>query len=140
MRKLIIGTLSFCALTAIIASCQNQSQIDFQNYMSSGKDIYSVKCQNCHGVNGEGLGELAPPLTDTTALKNNKTRLACIIKNGMNEKVVVHGKTYEGKMPSFNEMADIELAQVIVYITNTFGNKQGFYPYQKIANDLQQCN
>lgn len=139
MQKFIISTFLFCAVAAIVVSCQNQSQIDFQNYMSSGKDIYNAKCQNCHGTNGEGLGELAPPFTDTITLKNNKTRLACIIKNGLNEKVVVHGKTYEGKMPNFNEMADIELAQVVVYITNSFGNKQGFYSYQEIAKDLQKC-
>ena len=106
--------------------------------MSNGNDIYVSRCQNCHGENGEGLGELAPPLTDTLFLKNNKTDLACIIKNGANKEMVIHGKKYDGKMPGLN-LADIDIAQVIVYITNSFGNKQGMYTYEQVAKDLGSC-
>lgn len=124
---------------AIIVSCQNQQQIDLQNYMANGKDIYVAKCQNCHGENGEGLGELAPPLTDSVFLKNNKTRLACIIKNGLNESITIHGKEYKEKMPAFPELANIDVAQVMVFITNSFGNKQGFVHYNEVSKDLQNC-
>ncbi|WP_269426782.1 c-type cytochrome [Pedobacter punctiformis] len=107
--------------------------------MSNGKDIYVAKCQNCHGEAGEGLGELAPPLTDSTFLKNNKTRLACIIKNGLNEPITIHGKVYKEKMPAFPELADIDVAQVMVFITNSFGNKQGFVHYNEVSKHLQNC-
>jgi len=124
---------------AIIFSCQNQETIDLQNYMSNGKDIYKAKCQNCHGENGEGLGQLAPPLTDSVFLKANKARLACIIKNGANETLVIHGKEYKEKMPGFPELADIDVAQVMVYVTNSFGNKQGFVSYAQVSTQLQNC-
>ena len=107
--------------------------------MSNGKDIYKTRCQNCHGENGEGLGKLAPPLTDSVFLKNNKTRLACIIRNGTNEKMTINGKEYQEKMPAFPELADIDVAQVMVYITNSFGNNQGFVPYNKVSVQLQNC-
>ncbi|MCX2430057.1 c-type cytochrome [Pedobacter sp. GR22-10] len=139
MRKYIINAIFLLSVIASVFSCQSQGTIDLQNYMSNGKDIYKAKCQNCHGENGEGLGNLAPPLTDSVFLKNNKTRLACIIKNGTNEKITINGKVYQEKMPSFPELADIDVAQVMVYITNSFGNKQGFVPYSKVSLQLQKC-
>ncbi|WP_131537139.1 c-type cytochrome [Pedobacter nototheniae] len=139
MRKYIINSIFIVSIVAIIVSCQNQQQIDLQNYMANGKDIYVAKCQNCHGENGEGLGELAPPLTDSVFLKNNKTRLACIIKNGLNESITIHGKEYKEKMPAFPELANIDVAQVMVFITNSFGNKQGFVHYNEVSKDLQNC-
>lgn len=139
MRKYIINSIFIVSIVAIIVSCQNQQQIDLQNYMSNGKDIYVAKCQNCHGETGEGLGQLAPPLTDSVFLKNNKTRLACIIKNGLNESITIHGKEYKEKMPAFPELANIDVAQVMVFITNSFGNKQGFVHYNEVSKDLQNC-
>ncbi|WP_316736993.1 cytochrome c [Pedobacter aquatilis] len=139
MRKFIINSIALFSIIAIIVSCQNQETIDLQNYMSNGKDIYKAKCQNCHGENGEGLGQLAPPLTDTVFLKTNKTKLACIIKNGTSEKIVINGKEYQEKMPGFPELADIDVAQVMVYVTNSFGNNQGFVPYSKVSTQLQNC-
>jgi len=139
MRKYIISSIFFFSIIAVIVSCQSQQQIDLQNYMSNGKDIYKAKCQNCHGENGEGLGELAPPLTDSVFLKSNKMRLACIIKNGANETFLIHGKAYKEKMPAFPELADIDVAQVMVYVTNSFGNHQGFVPYSEVSKQLQHC-
>jgi len=139
MRKHIINSIFLVSIIAIIISCQSQETIDLQNYMSNGKDIYKAKCQNCHGENGEGLGQLAPPLTDSVFLKNNKIRLACIIKNGLDEQLIIHGKEYKEKMPGFPELADIDVAQVMVYITNSFGNNQGFVPYTQVSTQLQNC-
>lgn len=139
MRKYIIYSIFFFSIAAIIVSCQSQQEIDLQNYMSNGKDIYIAKCQNCHGENGEGLGQLAPPLTDSVFLKTNKSRLACIIKNGANETLVIHGKEYREKMPAFPELADIDVAQVMVFVTNSFGNNQGFIPYRAVSAQLQNC-
>ncbi|KQC01147.1 cytochrome c [Pedobacter sp. Hv1] len=139
MRKIILFALFSITVCCIIYSCQSAGEIEQAKYLTSGKDIYIKNCQNCHGANGEGLGELAPPLTDTIFLKANKSQLACIIKNGSSKGVTIHGKKYEGKMPAFEKMADIDVAQVIVYITNSFGNKQGMYKYEQVPFDLEKC-
>jgi len=140
LRKIVVYTIFFGAILAVINACQSASEIEMAKYMSNGKDIYQARCQNCHGENGEGLGELAPPLTDTVFLKLNKQKLACYIKNGTNEPMQVHGKTYQDKMPAFNDLHDIDIAQAIVYITNSFGNKQGMYTYEQVSKALIDCN
>jgi hypothetical protein len=42
-------------------------------------------------------------------------------------------------MPGNETLADIDIAQVIVYITNSFGNKQGFYDSEIATKDLEKC-
>lgn len=139
MKKIIVYSLFLLSIAAIINSCQNADEIEMAKYLSNGKDIYEARCQNCHGKNGEGLGELAPPLTDTLFLKTNKQQLACYIKNGANQPMLINGKSYQEKMPAFKDLHDIDIAQVIVYVTNSFGNKQGMYKYEKVATDLKNC-
>ena len=138
MRKIIILSFFSLILAGIFYSCQSAEQVQQDTYYVNGRDIYIKNCQNCHGSKGEGLGALTPPLTDSVFMKSNKQQLACIIKHGMSAPVTVHGQVYEGKMPEFN-LADIDLAQVIVYITNGFGHKQGMYTTDQVAADLKNC-
>jgi len=128
-----------CVLLTIIASCQSEGQIEFNRYYTSGVIIYQTRCQNCHGIHGEGLLGLIPPLTDSAYLKVNKARLACMVKNGLKNKIRVAGKSYEGPMPA-NELTPIEIAQVLTYISNSFNNKLGLINAQQVSQDLQGCN
>ncbi len=139
MRTRCLLLLFFLLLTGMIYSCQQESAIEFAKYMSNGKDIYQMKCQNCHGNKGEGLGKLAPPLTDSLFLKEHQSLLACIIKHGSQQGLVVHGIPYEDKMPPFPEMEAIDIAQVVVYIRNSFGNQLGMYSYEQVLEDLKNC-
>ncbi|WP_293298111.1 cytochrome c [Pedobacter sp. UBA4863] len=139
LKKIVLYSLFLGAIAMVIHACQSASEIELAKYHSNGKDIYKTKCQNCHGENGEGLGELTPPLTDTIFLQQNKQKLACYIKNGVNEPMEINGKIYHEKMAGFKDMHDIDIAQVIVYITNSFENKQGMYTYEQVANDLKNC-
>lgn len=139
MRKLIVSGIFFLVLASMFYSCQTAETVQRDAYYVNGRDLYISHCQNCHGEKGEGLGELTPPLTDSIFMKKNKSQLACIIKNGFSIPVTIHGKVYEGKMPDFN-LADIDIAQLIVYITNGFGHKQGMYKNEQVADDLRNCN
>lgn len=129
----------FLAFALFIFACQSEAEMNFARYYANGKDIYVAKCQNCHGANGEGLGMLAPALTDSVFLKNEKQNLACFIKNGTKKALTINGKTSQEEMPAFAEMQTIDIAQVITYITNTFGNKQGIYLHTSVDEDLSNC-
>ncbi len=138
-NKLIYLIFLTFAFTSIIQSCQNETSINFKRYYVNGKGLYEKKCQNCHGSDGNGLGTLYPPLTDSSYLNLNRNKLACIIKNGQTGAVRINNIAYDGIMPGNQTMADIDIAQVIVYITNSFGNKQGFYDSEFAKNDLAKC-
>lgn len=139
MRRLLIGSISFITLASIIYACQDAGKIKQDVYYVNGRDLYIKHCQNCHGINGEGLGTLAPPLSDTVFLTTNKAKLACFIKNGIKDTIVVNGQQYDGTMPAFPELYDIDIAQLLVYIGNSFGNKQGMYTPEQVSGDLKGC-
>ncbi|MFD0764858.1 c-type cytochrome [Mucilaginibacter lutimaris] len=140
MKLRVIGFLALLICIIAIASCQSDEEQEFKRYYTGGAAIYKAKCQNCHGANGEGLSSLIPPLTDTAYLNKNRAQLACFVKYGIKETIItVKGKAYEGAMPANVDMPAIEIAKVITYVGNSFGNKMGLIPVNEIDADLAKC-
>ncbi|WP_184549937.1 c-type cytochrome [Mucilaginibacter sp. FT3.2] len=134
--KLISGILLLIIVFAV--SCQSDKQVEFNRYYSGGSAIYQAHCENCHGAKGEGLQALIPPLTDSIYLKNNKASLSCYIKKGLKGKIIIHEREFEGEMP-VDDLAPIEIAKVLTYVTNSFGNKMGTIDLQRVQADLEKC-
>jgi mono/diheme cytochrome c family protein len=136
--KIVLGGFAFL-LIAMFFACQSDDEITFSRYYSTGSVIYQNKCQNCHGKDGEGLSALMPPLTDSVFLKANKATLPCIIKYGTKGKLmIVNQKSFEGDMPSI-DLAPIEIAEVLTYVTNSFGNKMGIVSNAQVDGALKNC-
>ncbi|MDR3695101.1 cytochrome c [Mucilaginibacter sp.] len=134
--KVLVG-ISLMMLILVI-SCQSDQSIEFARYYSSGSLLYQSHCQNCHGAKGEGLNALIPPLTDTVFIKNNIHMLACLVKNGLRGKITVHKRDFTEKMPP-NDLAPIEIANVLTYVANSFGNKRGTIDVARVGTDLNNC-
>jgi mono/diheme cytochrome c family protein len=137
MKFKVTGSI-LLLLAVVIFSCQNDGQIEFNRYYSGGSAIYLAHCANCHGNKGEGLQALIPPLTDSAYLKKNKNVLACFLKNGLKEKIIINNKTFESEMPA-DSLAPIEIAKVLTYVTNSFGNKLGTINLQQVQDDMAKC-
>ena len=80
------------------------------------------------------LAALIPPLTDTVALKT----LPCVVKSGLKGTITVSGKQFEGNMAAA-DLTPIQIAQVAVYVSNSFGNKHGFAGEDEVDNTLNKC-
>ena len=133
--------LCFCIVCVFIAlqSCQTKAELHFARYYTNGSQVYTQHCANCHGSNGEGLGRLYPPLTDSNYLRKNRSSLACMVKYGINDTIEVNHILFSGKMPAETHLPDMDIAAVITYITNSFGNKQGLYSVENAGADLKGC-
>lgn len=133
-----IGALLFLVTAGMLVSCQSDEQIEFNRYYSLGNYIYEGRCQNCHGAQGDGLRGLIPPLNDTAYLTANKSSLACIIKNGLKKKITVSNRIFDGEM-SPSDLSAPEIAQVLTYVTNSFGNKTGTITGRQVESGLKNC-
>jgi mono/diheme cytochrome c family protein len=138
MKIKIIGGICLLVFCAMIYSCQSDASIEYSRYYSAGVGVYQNHCQNCHGDKGQGLNGLIPPLTDTVLLKGYKNQLTCQLKNGLSGKITVGGKEFEGIMPATG-LSPIDMAQVITYVTNSFGNKQGLFTDDQVQTALNNC-
>ena len=91
--------------------------------MLLGKEVFSA-CTQCHQADGKGVAGIFPPLVASDYVTGDERRLAAILVNGINGPFVVNGITYSGEMPSWRSyFNDEELAAVMTYTRNTWGNK-----------------
>ncbi len=98
------------------------SQID-KATMARGGRVYAQYCASCHQVDGGGVPGLNPPLERTSWVTGSKTRLIRIVLKGMNTHEEIAGETYNNTMAPHNHLTDQQIADVLTYIRNSFGNK-----------------
>jgi mono/diheme cytochrome c family protein len=134
----LTGALIVFVTILFIAACQSDENLEFKRYYSSGALVYQQHCQNCHGDNGEGLSALIPPLSDSAYLRKNLGSLPCYIKNGLKGQITIKGKTFDDAMP-VNDLSPVEIAQVLTYIGNSFGNKLSTIDEQSVQKNLAGC-
>jgi mono/diheme cytochrome c family protein len=123
MRKSILFPGIFFTASALF--CFIYPEQNLQESMKRGKEVYLLHCQNCHMENGEGIEGINPPLAKTTYVKDAKKNIG-IILNGQTGEVVVNGKKYNAIMNPMNYLDDQQIADVLNYVRNSWGNK---YPY-----------
>src|SRR5688500_7092434 len=119
MRKATFFTLLLPAATLFIFYSQDKN---LQESMKRGKEVYILHCQNCHMENGQGMEGVNPPLAKTTYLKDTKKNIG-IILNGQTGEVAVNGKKYNAIMNPMNYLDDKQVADVLNYVRNSWGNK-----------------
>ncbi|HTI73335.1 MAG TPA: copper-containing nitrite reductase [Candidatus Limnocylindria bacterium] len=92
--------------------------------MEKGKGVFMQTCFVCHQLNGEGLPGQIPPLakSDFFAKMNNEEAIRTVLA-GRSGEVTVNGKTYSGIMTPLNYLTDDQVANVLTYVRNSFGNQ-----------------
>lgn len=115
--------LSTClGLLSIAFNTVYSQNKELDESIKRGKDIYQDFCITCHMGNGEGLAGAFPPLAKSDYLMNNRTKSIHAIKYGLQGEVIVNGTKYNSVMAS-QGLTEDEVADVMNYITNSWGNK-----------------
>ncbi|QHT71821.1 c-type cytochrome [Rhodocytophaga rosea] len=89
---------------------------------TAGAAIYKQNCVVCHQADGGGVQNLNAPLIKTDFVLGNKPRLINIILKGMSG-VDINGERYSNVMPSHSFLTDKQIADVLTYVRNSFGNQ-----------------
>lgn len=116
----------------------SRDRIRLRQYQVQGSKIYATYCANCHQQDGKGLASLYPPLDGSDYLMEDMARAACIIKNGQSKEIVVNGVTYNQMMPG-NPITNLEVAEVLTYISNAWGNEGGLVGVKDVDKWLGEC-
>ena len=95
---------------------------ELKESMQRGAEVYNDLCVTCHLPNGKGVPESFPPLANSDYLMNNRIKSIKAIKYGLSGEIKVNGEIYNTTMAAFG-LTDAEVADVMNYITNSWGNK-----------------
>ncbi|MBW3128714.1 c-type cytochrome [Hymenobacter profundi] len=90
--------------------------------LASGKKVYTQNCLTCHMADGGGVQNMNPPLSKTSYVLGDKNRLINILLNGMEDQDI-DGESYQNVMPAHDFLTDQQIADVLTYVRNSFGNK-----------------
>lgn len=100
--------------------------------MKRGANTYN-SCQGCHGVTGGGQPGLIPPLAGSEWVTGGTERIARVVLHGLSGPVSVKGATYNGIMPPQGTLSDKEIAYVMTYIRNSWGNQGSLVTQEMVA-------
>ena len=137
-----ISTLLIFFCWYFLFSCETtkenepQHKVNRQSYYQ-GNLVYTNNCVGCHKKNGKGYGNLYPPLAHSDFLKENPEKSINYIYYGVSDSLVVNGKLYNFQMPNNKHLSREEIADVMTYIGNSWGNNSPSYNVKKINEILK---
>ena len=101
--------------------------------MEKGKVAFLV-CAACHGQNGEG-GPIGPPLAGSEWVMGPVSNLIRIQLRGLTGPITVKGTEYNfpGGMAAMAHQSDEDIAAVLTYVRNSFGNKGSAVKPEQVA-------
>jgi cytochrome c oxidase subunit II len=83
--------------------------------VARGAKVYAANCAACHQASGKGAGPIKALDGAAVVLDADKAKQINVLLNGQNN----------GAMPAWKQLSDTELAAVITFTKNNWGNKTG---------------
>ena len=130
MRFFVLALLFFpCLLKAqtkkpltkkVVTASTNNA---LKTSVARGQIVYTKICLTCHQVDGSGVPMMNPPLIKTKWTLGSKTVLIQQVLKGSVGTVEIDGDTFHNTMPPQPQLTDQQIADVLTYVRNSFGNK-----------------
>ena len=125
--------------TLYLFSCDSQEEVKRKQYYIDGQVLYKTHCANCHQENGQGLAGLYPPIAGSDYLIKNKESILCSMRNGLQDTIVVNGKSYHQPMPANTQLQALDVAEIATYIYNEWGNEKVITDVKTVGKVLEGC-
>ncbi len=89
--------------------------------MELGEDVFA-QCAACHQGDGSGVEGVFPPLIGTERVLEEPEEFAALILHGIQGPITVDGVDYDDVMPDHQRLSDRDVAAVMTYVRNSWGN------------------
>lgn len=99
---------------SLSAIAQQETNVD---QLVEGQDLYLENCSACHQPTGVGLPPQFPPLLDNPHVDDSEY-MRDVIENGLSGEIEVLGETYDGVMPPFPALEDVQIEAIIAFVQN----------------------
>jgi nitrite reductase (NO-forming) len=118
---------------AVAAQAAAAGTLTLEQQVAAGKALFNGTCSVCHQDNGQGLPDVFPPLAGSDFLLADKARAIATVLNGRSGPVTVNGKTFNSVMPPMSQLNDDEIANILTYVLNSWGNNGGHVTAAEVA-------
>ena len=95
---------------------------------AEGEKVYAANCVACHQANGKGVPGTFAPLDGSKIATGPK---------GEHINIVMNGKTGTA-MAAFKHLSDVQIAAVVTYERNSWGNAAGDLVQPSEINQLRK--
>ncbi len=106
---------------------------DMAQLVAQGKGLYHTHCAACHQPTGQGLAGAFPPLAKSDYLMADRARTLETVIEGLSGEIKVNGQLYNAVMPGMGHLADAEIAAILTYVTNAWGNQASAFSVAEVA-------
>lgn len=112
------------------SAAANRNPEILKKQFPKGEALFTSICQTCHGIDGNGVKSLGPPLNQSEWVTGNREKLISIVLFGLTGPVKVNGHVYQapeisGDMPGIGydpDMQSEDIAQLLSYIRKSWRN------------------
>lgn len=91
----------------------------------AGENLYIKYCLQCHQKDGSGVPNMFPPIMKSDWVIGDKIKLINVLVKGLTGEIEVSGDPYSQVMPKQDYLTNTEIAQILTYIRQNFGNNAG---------------
>jgi mono/diheme cytochrome c family protein len=106
--------------------------------LARGQTVYMQVCFACHQPTGLGLPGMFPPLASSDWVAANKPdRIIRMVLHGFTGPITLNGKPFTSPAPLMPPqgaaLSDKQIADVLTYVRNNFGNKAAAVTPEQVA-------
>lgn len=116
-----------------VAAAQQAGSASLAEQIAAGEVLYNGTCSVCHMNNGRGFPAFSPPLAGSDFMLANKARTIDIVLNGLAGPITVNDEDYNSVMPPMSQLNDDEIANILTYVYNAWGNPGGVITAAEVA-------
>ena len=91
--------------------------------LKRGAAVYARTCLACHQPTGKGLPPVFPSIAGTPIVVGNPELPIKFILQGLMGPITIEGTTYNSMMPPVGGVSDQDIADVLTYVRQSFGNR-----------------
>jgi nitrite reductase (NO-forming)/hydroxylamine reductase len=121
------------AVAVHAAEVATASAPTMEERLARGEQLYVAQCAACHQASGAGLPGAFPPLAESDYFADDPMLAVSAVINGLSGPITVNGVDYNAVMPNLASLGDQDVADIITYVLNSFGNAGGEVKAAQVA-------
>ncbi|KAA2284838.1 copper-containing nitrite reductase [Arenimonas fontis] len=121
------------APVAEAAAAAAAGTLSVEDQIKAGQALFAGTCSTCHMPDGKGMPGVFPPLAGSDWLGRGNDELIRIVLNGLSGPITVSGQDYNSVMPPMSQLTDDEVANILTYALNSWGNPGGRVSKEEVA-------